>query len=1310
MPHDSLPRHRGGILAFLFLAGASAAPVWAASPTITQEPQSQTVLVGSNVSFTVTASSSLPLFYQWQKDGTNLADGGSVNGATNSALTISGVQPGNSGGYWVVVNDSGGAVTSSVATLTVGTVRYVNVNSPNPVPPYTNWAGAAVTIQQAVDVALPGDEIVVTNGTYATGGRAVHGAMTNRVAVDRPVVLQSVNGPQFTVIQGRKVPVTGTGDGAIRCVYLTNGAVLSGFTLSNGATRQAGDWLLEQSGAGVLCESVSAVVSNCTLSGNVAAIEGGGAFSGTLNTCTLSGNSCSGPCGGEGGGAASSTLNNCTLSGNSATSGGGTLYGTLNNCKVIGNSARDPAGSRLGEGGGTYSAVLTNCTVMNNYARVTGGGASWGTLVGCLVAGNSALQGGGAAADLVVNCTVVGNSAPSDGGVGGGLGGGVLGGTVVNSIIVQNQSTFGDNNWGDAALSYCCTTPDPGGVGNITDDPAFIDYAGGNYRLQTNSPCINAGSNGCLTVTVDLDGAPRVVDGIVDMGAYEHQRAPWILVSPASQSAVVTSNVTFTVSVLGDEPLTYQWQKDGVNLVDDGRITGATTPTLVISPVLVQDAGSYWVIITNASGIVTSAVATLTTLGPPSISGQPVSQSAPAGTNVSFSVTASGLATLFYQWRFNQFALVGATNSALTLMNVQSPSAGSYDVVITNIYGAVTSAAATLAVSPAAPTITTQAVSRVASVGQNVPFTVAARGSEPMSCQWLFNGTNLPGANAFTLTLTNVNSSFNGTYQAAITNAAGFAVSSNVTLSVVPVLAWGITNYGATAIPAAATNVVAIAAGKLNSPCLALRADGALVGWGYNAKDAPIPASATNVVAMAIGGSSADQGLTSSAYSLALRADGTVVGWGINNYGQINVPASATNVVAIAAGGYHSLALLADGTVLAWGLGSFGQTNVPASATNVVAIAAGANHCLALRADGTVVGWGLNRSGQATALSNAANVVAIAAGGDQSMALRADGTVVGWIVTNTGPQSLFYGPPPADATNMIAIAAGASHSLGLRADGTIASWGYTNYGLTTPPTYATNVVAIAAGANDSLALVQDPFVPPIPPRIARPPQTRAVDTGQSIVLNALVIGGLPLRYQWYLDGVPLAGETNRWLVLTGMHPRDAGDYQLVAMNNFGSATSTMASVSVAIPPPVLQSFTWGSNGFSFAFQSVNGILYVTEYASALGAGAWTELERRIGSGGTELVTDSLSDAAARLYRVRALFAPSPKLSSVSWSGGAVNFNFSTVAGAVYVVQYKDRLHDPAWLELSRQTGAGATIVVNDPRPPGSSRFYRVKVE
>ena len=114
------------------------------------------------------------------------------------------------------------------------TTRYVDLNCTNASTPFTDWTTAATNIQDAIDASVDADLILVTNGVYATGGRVMAGDLTNRVALNKALTVQSVNGPFATVIQGAGAT---NGTSAVRCAWLTNGASLVGFTLQAGATR-----------------------------------------------------------------------------------------------------------------------------------------------------------------------------------------------------------------------------------------------------------------------------------------------------------------------------------------------------------------------------------------------------------------------------------------------------------------------------------------------------------------------------------------------------------------------------------------------------------------------------------------------------------------------------------------------------------------------------------------------------------------------------------------------------------------------------------------------------------------------------------------------------------------------------------------------------------------------------------------------------------------------------------------------------------------------------------------------------------------
>src|SRR5438105_3461581 len=141
------------------------------------------------------------------------------------------------------------------ATVISAATLYVSQESLLPVAPYADWATAASTIQQAIEWATGGDEIVVTNGVYGTGGKALYGKLTNRVAITKTLTVRSVNGPAVTIIEGHQVPGTTNGASAVRCAYLINGAMLAGFTLRNGATHTNGTHSSESNGGGAWSES-----------------------------------------------------------------------------------------------------------------------------------------------------------------------------------------------------------------------------------------------------------------------------------------------------------------------------------------------------------------------------------------------------------------------------------------------------------------------------------------------------------------------------------------------------------------------------------------------------------------------------------------------------------------------------------------------------------------------------------------------------------------------------------------------------------------------------------------------------------------------------------------------------------------------------------------------------------------------------------------------------------------------------------------------------------------------------------------------
>lgn len=422
-----------------------------------------------------------------------------------------------------------GVSTNLMIRVAAQPIHYVAAASSNPVAPYDSWQTAAVQIQDAINVAAPGAVVLVTNGTYATGGKAWLGGVTNRIAVDKALSVRSVNGPEFTSIQGYHVPGTTNGITAIRCAYLADGSTLAGFTLSKGATWTGGNYpYQDQSGGGVWCMSTNAWITNCIIEANTAEQFGGGVYRGTLNNCIIRSNYSFT----IGGAAFEANLNECLVLGNYAPFAGGVAYGSLKQgtissnvaasgsgggcfraiaiqCKITGNSAHTGGGdfqgfltnciishNQAGMGGGSHDGTLFGCTLVANEASSSGAGASYGTLISCAVIGNSCgNEGGGCYNSTLYHCTLTGNSAE--------FGGGTYEGSAFNSIVYFNSARSYADNYYFGSMNYTCTTPLSEGDGNIDTDPLM---ASAGY-LSVESPCIGAGSVDYASAA-DIDSEP----------------------------------------------------------------------------------------------------------------------------------------------------------------------------------------------------------------------------------------------------------------------------------------------------------------------------------------------------------------------------------------------------------------------------------------------------------------------------------------------------------------------------------------------------------------------------------------------------------------------------------------------------------------------------------------------------------------------------------------------------------------------------------------------------------------------------------
>ena len=222
-----------------------------------------------------------------------------------------------------------------------------------------------------------------------------------------------------------------------------------------------------------------------------------------------------------------------------------------------------------------YSDTVSNCVLAGNLANLgngCGGAVYCGTLVNCILKGNSAGGlGGGAYNSTLINCTICSNSATNSGG-------GVYGGSLTNCILFYNSAPSGPN-YSSGVFSYCDTMPLPSGIGNIAATPLFVNLTN-DFHLKSNSPCINAGNNAFVIGRNDLDGNPRIVGGTVDIGAYEYQTpASNLSYAWAQQYGLPTDGSADNADFDGDGMNNWQEWIAGTNPTNAASVLKLASPT-----------------------------------------------------------------------------------------------------------------------------------------------------------------------------------------------------------------------------------------------------------------------------------------------------------------------------------------------------------------------------------------------------------------------------------------------------------------------------------------------------------------------------------------------------------------------------------------------------------------------------------------------------------------------------------------------------------------------------------------------------------
>lgn len=1037
-----------------------------APPLIITHPMDVFIPTGSNATFSISASGTAPLGYQWRFGGVNIPN------ATNTSITITNAQNANVGLYSAVVANKAGTATSSNASLMLGTFPFFvtppqsitnvvganvsfSVTAGGTTPLFYQWAfnGAALANQTNATLNLINIQ-VASGGPYTIIVSNLFGAVTNAatLTVAAPPAFSPGPGgggpdgqPQsLTVVQGQNATFSANAVGSTPLAYQWRyggnnlvGATNPSVTLTNVLAAQAGLYSVVVSNP-----FGNTTSSNATLTVLVPPTIIIQPVSQTLTQ--------------------GATLNLSVTATGSPTL---TYQWRLNGTVIPGVTSSALSLFNVQESSeGSYTVVVSNPygSVTSSIAVVT-------------------IQSPPAIANL-------GQPQPQD-------------------VIQGSNATFSVTATGDPTLTYQWRfggTNLAGATSSVLLLTGVQTNQAGNYSVVvSNAFGFVTSSNALLTVRVP----------------------PFIITqpTPTNQTVVAGSNATISVVAGGDPTLLYQWRLNGAT------VPGATAATLTLTAVQTNQLGSYTVVVSNPYGAVTSASATLDVKAPPFVATQPQSLTVLAGSPAGFSVTAGGNGPFTYQWRFGGTNIIGATAANFGLAAAQTNDAGNYSVVISSLYGSVTSSNALLTVN-VPPTILTHPQPVAATLGSNATFTVVATGDPTLLYQWRFNGTNIAGATTTALTVSNVQPANAGSYSVVVSNPFGTATSSNATLTVH--LPPSIANNG-TDQPQPQT----VIQGSNATFSVTATGDAPLAyQWRFGGTNL-VGATNNLLVLTAVQTNQAGNysvvvsnpygSITSSNALLTVRVPPTIITQPLS---QSVVVGITVNLVAAAVG---------DPTLTyQWrfnGAAIGGATGPTLSLSNVQTSQSGDYSVVVTNPYGTATSANATLSVKtAPFVATQPQSLTVLKGANASFSVTAGGD---------GPFSYlwrFGGVPIGGATNAtVTLTSVQTNQAGL-------------YSVVITSPYGS-----VTSSNATLTVLDPPVI------IVQPVSVTAL-TGETVAFTVVATGRPTLTYQWSKNGTAISGATGTTLTVANVSASDVANYSVVVSNSDGSATSVNATLTLSL--------------------------------------------------------------------------------------------------------------------------------------------------